>query len=102
RLPARQHESWATEELMKLLTIGQRPRFSLWRLFISLVLLPILFVGILHCRKSEIKRTVKIGYLPIYVDLPLFVAKEQGFFQKHGVDVQTVRFAASPEIGTAL
>jgi len=45
---------------------------------------------------------LRIGYLPIYVDLPLFVAKEQGFFAKRGVNVELVRFSASPEIGTAL
>lgn len=45
---------------------------------------------------------VRIGYLPIYVDLPLFVAQERGLFRKHGVDVELVRFASSPDIGTAL
>ena len=38
----------------------------------------------------------------IYVDLPLFVAEEEGFFKRHGVETELVRFAASPEIGTAL
>ena len=52
------------------------------------------------CRKPT--QTVRIAYLPIYVDLPLFVAKEQGFFEKRGVQVELVRFASSPEIGTAL
>lgn len=46
--------------------------------------------------------TLRIGYLPIYVDLPLFVAKERGFFSKRGVHVELVRFSSSPEIGTAL
>ena len=46
--------------------------------------------------------TVQIGYLPIYVDLPLFVAKESGLFAKHHVNVELTRFAASPDMGTAL
>ncbi len=45
---------------------------------------------------------VRIGYLPIYVDLPLFVAQEKGFFERHGITADLKRFGASPEIGTAL
>lgn len=52
--------------------------------------------------ESTSRPTVKIGYLPIYVDLPLFVAHDRGFFSKHGLDVELVRFAASPDIGTGL
>ncbi len=56
---------------------------------------------IVACSKPNAK-PVNIGYLPIYVDLPLFVAEEQGLFAKHGVSVDLKRFASSPEIGTAL
>lgn len=58
-------------------------------------------VVILQHRPSESK-AIHIGYLPIYVDLPLFVAKDQGFFEKRGLKVELKRFASSPEIGTAL
>jgi NitT/TauT family transport system substrate-binding protein len=47
-------------------------------------------------------QAVQIGYLPIYVDLPLFVAKERGFFEKHGVRADLHRFGKSPEIADAL
>lgn len=47
-------------------------------------------------------RTIRIAYLPIYVDLPLFVAKDKGFFEQRGVSVELVRFSSSPDIGTAL
>jgi NitT/TauT family transport system substrate-binding protein len=40
--------------------------------------------------------------LPIYVDLPLFVAQEKGFFDKRGVQVELKRFETSPNIGTAI
>lgn len=45
---------------------------------------------------------VRIGYLPIYVDLPLFVAAQRNLFAKHGVRAELHRFAASAEIGDAL
>jgi len=45
---------------------------------------------------------VKIAYLPIYSDLPLFVAQERGFFAARGVKVELVRFAASADMATAL
>ena len=44
---------------------------------------------------------VRIGYLPIAADLPLFVANEQGYFKKRGLDVEMVRFESSPLMGTA-
>src|SRR5205085_3119486 len=67
----------------------------------SLILLLMLTSGFMSsCRKPG--QTTRIGYLPIYVDLPLFVAKDKGFFEKRGVQVELVRFASSPEIGTAL
>jgi NitT/TauT family transport system substrate-binding protein len=58
-------------------------------------------LALVGCKSPESK-PVRIGYLPIYVDLPLFIAKEQGFFEKRGVKVDLKRFASSPEIGTAL
>jgi len=45
---------------------------------------------------------IKVGYLPIYVDLPLFVAKDHGFFAKYGVEVELKRFESSPNIGTSI
>jgi ABC-type nitrate/sulfonate/bicarbonate transport system substrate-binding protein len=47
-------------------------------------------------------RKIRIAYLPIYVDLPLFVAQEEGLFNKQGLQVELHRFAKSPEIGDAL
>lgn len=51
---------------------------------------------------SPSEHKVKVGYLPIYVDLPLFVAQKNGLFQKRGIEVELQRFEASPEMGTAL
>lgn len=68
----------------------------------GLVLLLVLGGSFPGCHETSKVPPVKIGYLPIYVDLPLFVAEEEGFFNRHGVEVELVRFASSPEIGTAL
>lgn len=45
---------------------------------------------------------IRVGYLPIYVDLPLFVAVEEGLFTKRGLNVSLQRFESSPDMGTAL
>lgn len=68
-----------------------------------------LLIGLSGCARREtiapaLQQTqpVVVGYLPIYVDLPLFVAKERGFFKRHHVDIRLQRFEQSPDIGTAL
>lgn len=53
-------------------------------------------------KTKEETTTIKVGYLPIYVDLPLFVAQEKGFFKKNGVLVELQRFETSPDMGTAI
>jgi len=45
---------------------------------------------------------IRVGYLPIYVDLPLFVALEEDFFSDQKVLVEPVRFQSSPDMGVAL
>ena len=45
---------------------------------------------------------VRLGYMPIAEELPKFVASEQGFFKRHGLDVELVRFESGPDMGTAL
>jgi ABC-type nitrate/sulfonate/bicarbonate transport system substrate-binding protein len=74
------------------------------RLYITGAILIVLALGVaifVFNPPQEIK-PVRIGYLPIYVDLPLFVAQEKGFFEQRGVNVDLKRFAASPDIGDAL
>lgn len=63
-----------------------------------------LFAIALSCARQDAKTAapIRIGYLPIYVDLPLFVAKQEGFFDRRGVAVELVRFAQSPDIAVAL
>lgn len=40
---------------------------------------------------------LKIAVLPIIDTLPLYVAQQQGFFEKHGVSVELVPVASAPE-----
>lgn len=44
---------------------------------------------------------LRIGYLPVAAELPLFVAIEQGYFKKAGIEVELVRFASSNDMGNA-
>ncbi|MEK0159812.1 ABC transporter substrate-binding protein [Pseudoalteromonas piscicida] len=52
--------------------------------------------------KARALPVIRVGYLPIYVDLPLFVAVEQGFFEDLGISVKLERFQSSPDMATAL
>ncbi len=66
----------------------------------------ILFFAIIlsscNCNHNSKTGKISVGYLPIYVDLPLFVAKDKGFFTKHGIDAELKRFESSPNIGASL
>lgn len=44
---------------------------------------------------------LRVGYLPIAAELPLFVAIEQEYFKDAGIEVELVRFASSNEMGNA-
>jgi NitT/TauT family transport system substrate-binding protein len=46
--------------------------------------------------------TLKIGYSPIAEFLPAFVAKDQGIFEKHGLNVEFVSVALNSNIPAAL
>ena len=66
-------------------------------LFLAL-LLGILLFG---CASQQ-NKPVKIGYLPINVDLPLFVALDNKYFQAEGLQVEAVKFASSNLMADAL
>ncbi len=48
------------------------------------------------------KDVVKVGYLPIVMSLPTFVAEEQGFFKEQGLAVELQRFQSGTTIIDAL
>jgi NitT/TauT family transport system substrate-binding protein len=43
-------------------------------------------------------KTVRIGYQQTIMYLPLFVAKEQGYFKKHGVEAELVNFVNASDM----
>jgi NitT/TauT family transport system substrate-binding protein len=45
---------------------------------------------------------LRVGYQPTMLYLPLFVAKEKGFFEKKAVSVQLVRFTSANDMAQAL
>ena len=47
-------------------------------------------------------KEVVVGYLPIYVDLPVFVASEKGFFKNRGLKVRLESFKSSPAMGDSM
>lgn len=51
---------------------------------------------------TENPTIVKVGYLPVLNSLPLFVAVEQGMFEKEGMKVELFRFESPPQIIDAL
>jgi len=75
-------------------------KINSWAALVTLAI--IVLAGLWWRHGHHSPANVRVGYLPIYVDLPLFVAQEQGFFQKRGINVELVRFASSPDIGTSL
>ncbi|HEY2091313.1 MAG TPA: ABC transporter substrate-binding protein [Thermoanaerobaculia bacterium] len=68
-------------------------------------------VALLACRRETIPQNIprkhpgrpvaRIGYVPIAVALPLFVAVDNGYFRDEGVDVQLIRINTSNDLGTA-
>ena len=55
-----------------------------------------------NSEQPPVTSEVRVGYLPIYVDLPLFVAKEKGFFANRGIDVSLHRSESSPDMGASI
>jgi NitT/TauT family transport system substrate-binding protein len=69
------------------------------RLFALLLLLSFALAG--TSQATELKK-LKVGYLPTSGHLLYFVAKEKGYFQQEGLDVELARFTNSGEGLTAI
>ncbi len=69
----------------------------------SLIVLVFLFlVTILSPNHSKAQEEVKIGYLPLVMSLPTFVALEKGYFQEQGLKVVNTPFQSGTLIVDAL
>lgn len=66
------------------------------KLFISILIIALIIIWAVFefYPKQEERKVVKIGYLPINVDLPLFVALEKGYFKEQNLKVEAVKFAS--------
>jgi len=49
-----------------------------------------------------VSKTVRIGYQQTILYLPLFVAKEQGYFKKHEIEIELANFVSAPDMMQAL
>lgn len=47
------------------------------------------------------QKKIRVGYLPIAAELPLFVAVEQGYFKQAGIEIELIRLASSNDLGNA-
>ena len=71
------------------------------RMLIGLLALVMLVIGVGNGFAADLKK-LKVGYLPTSGHLLYFVAKEKGFFQQEGLDVELARFTNSGEGLTAI
>jgi NitT/TauT family transport system substrate-binding protein len=68
------------------------------RLFLNLVSMAILIcLSLTACAPAAKPLTLKIAVLPILDTLPMYVAQEEGLFEKHKVSVEFVPVASAPE-----
>jgi len=83
--------------------VQERVRFGPGRPLLALLLSSVLFATS-ACDKpsqSAFARPVRIGYVPIAVALPLFVAADKGYFRDAGVEVKLQRINTSNDLGAA-
>lgn len=65
-------------------------------------ILGLFILVILGSCSSNKDRTVKIGYLPLTANLPLFVAAENGYFKEEGIKFELIKFETSNQMIEAL
>jgi NitT/TauT family transport system substrate-binding protein len=62
----------------------------------------LIFAGIAPQAFAESSPKIRIGFWPIAAGLPFFVALDKGYFKEAGLDVESVKFAAPPQIVEAM
>lgn len=63
----------------------------------SLLLLLTLAVLLTACAAPAQKSTLKLAVLPVLDVFPVYVAQQQGYFEKFGVTVEIIKVASAPE-----
>jgi NitT/TauT family transport system substrate-binding protein len=71
-------------------------RFSQWSKFVLLLFVLSIFLTSCSPKASE-KTTIKFAILPILDSLPMYVAQQEGLFEKYNLDVQLVPVSSGPE-----
>ena len=74
---------------------------SVQTLAIAIAAVVLMAAGIAVTVQPEDDDVVRIGVLPVIDTLPLYVAQEQGLFEKEGVKVELVQFSSAAECITA-
>jgi NitT/TauT family transport system substrate-binding protein len=71
---------------------------------LSLVLTAVLSVGLLSgcAKKTEENKTLRFGLLPAESAIPIILAKEKGFFEKSGVNVELTTFTSPNDRNVAV
>lgn len=72
---------------------------TILRISVTAIIAVILLLS--GCRNHPKADKIRIGYVPLAVTLPLFVANDEGYFKEQGFEVELVRFASSNEVGNA-
>lgn len=71
--------------------------------FLILFSLLFLLTGTQGCKQEESKsRKVRVGWLPLFYGLPHFVAADQGIYDKHGVQIESMKFQTSNDLADAI
>lgn len=66
--------------------------------FAVILLMPILFIS---CH-SNVNKPIRIGYLPLTANMPLFVAVENGYFEEENIDITLIKYETSNQMLEAL
>lgn len=71
-------------------------RFSQWSKFVLLLFVLSIFLTSCSPKATE-KTTIKFAVLPILDSLPMYVAQQEGLFEKYNLDVELVPVSSGPE-----
>jgi NitT/TauT family transport system substrate-binding protein len=65
---------------------------------VSALLIIFVCFSAIGCGPKAQNSHLKIGYLPIAECLPLYIAKEKGFFEKYGLEVELISISGGPTV----
>ena len=76
--------------------MNRKSQFSIWYKVALLVFVLVFILGACTPKASE-NYTVKFAVLPILDSLPMYVAQQEGIFEKYNLDVELVPVSSGPE-----